>query len=181
MFEELLPTTSFRKLIQILNWCYAASHQWTVGRALKGCKTEAQRKACIQWVTPLLDDIFDGKTANVIQRLEKRKPSSENAQDAVRKCIKYFKEHQKRMRYALFRKQNLLIGSGAIESVHAWVIQARCRLPGMRWSQHGANAMLRPIKENLDEPIGKCLDCPKGFPLLEFACSPLCHPYPLTL
>ncbi len=143
MFEELLPATSFRKLIQILDWCHAASHLWTVGRALKGCKTEAQRKACIQWVTPLLDDIFDGKVANVIQRLEKLQPSSENAQDEVRKCIKYFKEHQKRMRYAWFRKQNLLIGSGAIESVHAWVIQARCRLPGMRWSQHGANVMLR--------------------------------------
>jgi hypothetical protein len=37
----------------------------------------------------------------------------------------------------------MLIGSGAIESVHAWVIQARCRLPGMRWSVEGANAILR--------------------------------------
>jgi len=34
-------------------------------------------------------------------------------------------------------------GSGAVESLHAWVIQARCRLPGMRWSAAGVNAMLR--------------------------------------
>jgi hypothetical protein len=75
--------------------------------------------------------------------MQKLRPSSENAQDEVRKCIKYFKEHQGRMRYAWFRKHNPLIGSGAIESVDAWVIQARCRLPGMRWSQDGVNAMLR--------------------------------------
>jgi hypothetical protein len=143
MVEELLPTTTFRKLIQILDWCHAASHLWTVGRALKGCKTDAQRKACIQWVSPLLDELFDGNVANVIQRLRKLKPSTENACDEVRKCIEYFDDHQKRMHYASFKKRGLLIGSGAVESIHAWVIQARCRLPGMRWSTDGVNAMLR--------------------------------------
>jgi hypothetical protein len=143
MVEELLPTTKFRKLTQILDWCHAASHLWTVGRALKGCKTDVQRKACIQWVSPLLDDLFEGKVANVIQRLRKLRPSTDNARDEVRKCIEYFDAHQKRMHYASFKKRGLLIGSGAIESVHAWVIQARCRLPGMRWSQDGVNAMLR--------------------------------------
>jgi len=143
MVEELLPTTTFRKLIQILDWCHAASHLWTVGRALKGCKTDEHRKACIQWVSPLLDDLFDGKVANVLQRLRKLEPSTENARDEVRKCIEYFDEHQKRMHYASFKKRGLLIGSGAVESIHAWVIQARCRLPGMRWSTDGVNAMLR--------------------------------------
>ena len=143
MVEELLPTTTFRKLIQILDWCHAASHLWTVGRALKGCKTDAQRKACIQWVSPLLDELFEGNVANVIQRLRKLKPSSEDACDVVRKCVEYFDDHQKRMHYALFKKRGLLIGSGAVESIHAWVIQARCRLPGMRWSTEGVNAMLR--------------------------------------
>lgn len=141
--EELLPTTRFRKVVQILDWYHAASHLWKVGRALKGCKTEKQRKACIDWVSPLLDDMSEGKVANVLGRLRKLRPKSETAKDEVRKCIKYFKDHQKRMRYAWFRKQDMLIGSGAIESVHAWVIQARCRLPGMRWSVEGANAMLR--------------------------------------
>lgn len=143
LFDDLLPTTRFRKVIQILDWYHAASHLWTVGRAIKGCKTQSQRKACVEWVSPLLDDLSDGKVANVLGRLRKLRPKSASAKDEVRKCIKYLKEHQKRMRYAWFRKQNMLIGSGAIESVHAWVIQARCRLPGMRWSVLGANSMLR--------------------------------------
>ncbi len=79
----------------------------------------------------------------MLGRLRKLKPKSETAQDEVRKCIEYFNKHQKRMRYAWYRKHSMLIGSGAIESVHAWVIQARCRLPGMRWSVEGANVMLR--------------------------------------
>jgi hypothetical protein len=143
MVDELLPSTTFRKVTQILDWCHAASHLWAVGRALKGCKTNAQRKACVTWASPLLDMLFENNVANVIQRLRKLRPSSEHAQDEVRKCIDYFEEHQKRMRYAWFRKHNLTIGSGAIESIHAWVIQARCRLPGMRWSANGANALLR--------------------------------------
>lgn len=143
LLEELLPTTRFRKVVQILDWYHAASHLWKVGRALKGCKTEAERKACVDWVSPLLDDISDGKVANVLGRLRKLRPKSDTAKEEVRKCIEYFKDHRQRMRYAWYRKQNMLIGSGAIESIHAWVIQPRCRLPGMRWSVEGANAMLR--------------------------------------
>lgn len=143
LLGELLPATRFRRVVQILDWYHGASHLWKVGRALKGSKTAVQRKACIAWVSPLLDDLSEGKVANVLGRLRKLRPKSETAQDEVRKCIEYFDKHQKRMRYAWYRKKNMLIGSGAIESVHAWVIQARCRLPGMRWSVEGANAMLR--------------------------------------
>ena len=143
LLTELLPQTRFRKTVQILDWYHAASHLWKVGRALKGCKTEAERKVCVDWVCPLLDDISAGKVANVLCRLRKLRPKSDTAKEEVRKCIKYFKDHQQRMRYAWYRKHDMVIGSGAIESVHAWVIQPRCRLPGMRWSLAGANAMLR--------------------------------------
>ncbi len=143
MFDELLPTTRFRTVVQILDWYHAASHLWKVGRALKGSRTKAQRDACITWVSPLLDHLAEGRVANVLQRLRKLQPSSDAACEEVRRCINYFDAHRRRMRYAWFRKHDMLIGSGAIESVHSWVIQARCRLPGMRWSLDGANAMLR--------------------------------------
>ena len=47
------------------------------------------------------------------------------------------------MKYGQYRKEGLTVGSGAIESVHKWVIQVRCKQPGMAWSQKGLNAMLR--------------------------------------
>jgi hypothetical protein len=141
--DELLPSTTSRRVVQILDWYHAASHLWAVGRALKGFKTAAQRKRCVAWVGTLLDYLAEGRVANVIQRLEKLRESRAEAAEAIRKCIKYFDGHRDRMRYSRYRKQGMLIGSGAMESIHAWVFQARCRLPGMRWSEAGVNAMLR--------------------------------------
>ncbi len=143
LIAELLPTTASRKVTEVLDWYHAASHLWGVGRAVKGCKTPQERARCAAWVHALLDYLAEGKVANVIQRLDKLKGLRGTAAEVVRKCLKYFKAHRNRMRYAWCRKNGMLIGSGAIESVHAWVIQARCRLPGMRWSEAGINAMLR--------------------------------------
>lgn len=143
LFEELLPKTSERRVVQILDWYHAAQKLWTIGRALKGCKTKAQRKDCAQWVNSLLDYLAEGKVSNVLQRLRKIKNVSKATMDVLEKGVKYFETHRKRMHYKDFRNRKMTIGSGAMESVHAWVFQPRCRLPGMRWSVDGANAIIR--------------------------------------
>jgi hypothetical protein len=143
LFDDLLPTTPERRVIQILDWYHAVQKLWTVGRALKGHKTEAQRKACAQWVKALVDYLAEGKVSNVLQRLRKIKKASGDGNDALRKGIDYFETHRHRMHYKDFRNRKMCIGSGAMESIHAWVFQPRCRLPGMRWSVKGANAMIR--------------------------------------
>jgi len=142
MVDELLPSTRGRSVVQVLDFYHATSHLWAAARAYKGNDTAAQRRACIRWVQPLLQGVRAGKVANVLQRLGKLKLKGRAAEE-VKKVKEYFEKHRKRMRYAWVRDQEALIGSGAMESVHAWVIQARCRLPGMRWSVAGANAMLR--------------------------------------
>jgi len=143
LFDDLLPTTSERKVVQILDWYHAVQKLWTVGRALKGHKTKEQRKACEQWVKTLVDYLAEGKVSNVLQRLRKIKKASGDGCEALRKAIGYFETHRHRMHYRDFRNRGMSIGSGAMESIHAWVFQPRCRLPGMRWSVKGANAMLR--------------------------------------
>jgi hypothetical protein len=143
LIDDLLPNTSSRKVVQILDWYHAVSHLWAVGRALKGCKTERDQRHCREWVEPLIDYLATGRTANVLQRLAKIRGARGEAAQALRRCLKYLETHRHRMRYQYFRERGMHIGSGAIESVHAWVIQPRCRLPGMRWSQQGINAMLR--------------------------------------
>jgi len=143
LFDELLPSTSERKVFQILDWYHAVQKLWTVGRALKGHKTDKHRKACAQWVKTLVDYLAEGKVSNVLQRLRKIKNASGDGSDALRKAIKYFETHRHRMHYRDFRNRGMTIGSGAMESIHAWVFQPRCRLPGMRWSVQGANAMIR--------------------------------------
>ena len=146
LMNELLPRTEGRTVVQILDWCHAVGHLWKVGTAYKGNKTPAQRRAARQWLKPLLDELHEGHPSVVLQRLRKcptGKAVASDFADTVRKCIKYFEDHSSRMHYGRFRAAGLLIGSGPIESVHAWVIQPRLRLPGMRWSVAGANRMLR--------------------------------------
>jgi hypothetical protein len=144
LIEELLPNTERRRVVHVLDWYHAASHIWDVGRLLKGVDKHGRpNRACCAWVSGLLDYLERGEVSNVLQRLRKIKGGSRAARDGLRKLIKYFEKHRSRMRYAWCRKHKMLIGSGAIESAHKWVIQVRCRLPGMRWSLAGANAMLR--------------------------------------
>jgi len=142
MFGELLPTTSDRRVVQLLDFYHGSSHVWAAARAYKGNETDAQKKACAKWVKPLLKELRHGQVANVIQRLGKLKLTGKAA-TKVAKVMAYLTTHRGRMRYAWARSRGMLIGSGAMESVHAWAIQARCRLPGMRWSVKGANVMLR--------------------------------------
>lgn len=144
LIDELLPTTDRRKVVQILDWFHAASHIWTVGKLLKGIDKKGRpTRKCIAWVDGLLEYLNKGDVSNVLQRLRKIKKGSHEARKELKNLIKYFTKHRDRMRYAWCRKKQMLIGSGAIESVHKWVIQVRCKLPGMRWSSSGANAMLR--------------------------------------
>jgi hypothetical protein len=144
MFEELLPATERRRVVQILDWYHAVQYLWKVGKLLKGVTKDGDpTPACCEWVRGLVDYLERGEVGNVLQRLRKIKKGSAEALEKLADLIKHFEKHRERMHYAACRKAGMLIGSGAIESVHNWVIQARCKLPGMRWSVEGANAMLR--------------------------------------
>jgi hypothetical protein len=144
LINELLPSTSNRKVVQILDWCHAVSHLWKVAKKWKPGNKSAAVKARIQWVDGLVKYLAKGQVSNVRKRLEKLGQGKKGELlEEIRKCIKYLTKHRGRMKYGQYRKEGLTIGSGAIESVHKWVIQARCKQPGMAWSQAGLNAMLR--------------------------------------
>jgi len=46
------------------------------------------------------------------------------------------------MRYDEYLRRGYGIGSGAVESAHKQVVQARMRQAGMRWSEPGAQRLL---------------------------------------
>mgnify|MGYP005858743805 CR=1 FL=1 len=88
--------------------------------------------------------LAEGKVSNVLQRLQNlRRGKKGELAEKLDRCIKYLTEHRQRMHYRKYRDAGMTIGSGAIESVHKWVVQARCHLAGMAWSEAGLNAMLR--------------------------------------
>jgi len=142
--DELLPSTSQRRVVQILDWCHAVSHLWAVAKKWKKGTKKAAVTARAKWVDGLVKYLADGKVSNVLQRLKRlrRGKRGELAKELDR-CMKYFNDHRQRMHYRKYRDAGMTIGSGAIESVHKWVVQARCTMAGMAWSEVGLNAMLR--------------------------------------
>lgn len=57
--------------------------------------------------------------------------------EKLRRLIGYYKNHEKRMQYHIFKEKGLQIGSGAIESAHKDVLQKRLKLSGQRWTKLG--------------------------------------------
>jgi hypothetical protein len=142
--DELLPSTGSRKVTQILDWCHAVSYLWKVAKKWKRGNRKKEVLARARWVDALVICLANGKVANVIQRLQRLQRGKKGELfDELRRCLDYFKAHRARMHYPRYRKAQMTIGSGAIQSVHKWVIQARCKQAGMAWSQNGVNAMLR--------------------------------------
>jgi len=64
------------------------------------------------------------------------------ASTAVESALAYFETNAERMRYAAFRAAGHFVGSGAVESGCKAVSGQRLKLSGMRWSEHGAAAIL---------------------------------------
>ena len=70
-----------------------------------------------------------------------------NKTEKLRQLTGYYKNHEKRMQYHIFKEKGLQIGSGAIESAHKDVLQKRLKLPGQRWTKPGLQqiAQLRVV------------------------------------
>ncbi len=58
------------------------------------------------------------------------------------------------MRYKYFRECGYSIGSGAIESANKYLVQKRLKGSGMKWTVHGAEAILK-IREKIYESSWK--------------------------
>lgn len=68
---------------------------------------------------------------------------TQESRESFRKLIGYYRNNAKRMKYAEYLADGLMIGSGVMESSHRHVIQRRMKLAGQHWSLSGGDAMAR--------------------------------------
>jgi hypothetical protein len=83
-----------------------------------------------------------GDVEAVIASMRRLRPSHAKVQDEVRTAMDYFQRNAERMRYADFRKQGLLVGSGVVEAGCKMICGQRLKLSGMHWTVTGANAII---------------------------------------
>jgi hypothetical protein len=75
---------------------------------------------------------------NCIIRHFENLESSKTKRRGIDKCLRYFRDHQTRMQYHLYRREGWPIGSGEVEGACKSLIKQRTDLSGQRWSPDGA-------------------------------------------
>lgn len=78
----------------------------------------------------------------LIEQIEKLPKTTKKAEKAQEKILKYYRNNAYRMKYPLYLKKGMQIGSGAIEAAHRTVAQCRLKRSGQRWSKKGAQNVL---------------------------------------
>lgn len=145
----------FREARQQLDLYHADEHLWTVAAELYGRGTPEARA----WVAPLLQNIRDDQTTQVIATLTELKPRLlEAQQEKLQTQIEYFQHNAHRMNYKdiiaareaaqagtatveQLKLANQPLGSGAIEST-CRQYQCRFKRTGQFWTTAGDEALL---------------------------------------
>jgi hypothetical protein len=139
LFAEHFPGA-----IEIVDFYHAAEHLWAVGEALHGDRSTSQ--ATKSWVRHYRHHLRHGRVDLVILAIERGLSGSKTLPAermlVTRRNRDYFKTNQQRMRYTLFKRWGLPIGTGAVEGSCKHIVQSRFKLPGCRWSHAGLDNML---------------------------------------
>ena len=128
----------FQNRCEILDFWHAVEKAWEFARLRHGQGSKVAQR----WMSRLSSDLRAGKVEEVIVRLRRMKPSSEEEQEKLDSLIRYFVTNKQRMRYDEYIRLGYGIGSGAVESAHKQVTHARMRQSGMRWSEAGARRLM---------------------------------------
>jgi hypothetical protein len=134
-----LAADHFPGAIQIVDLYHARQHVWELARKLYP-HDEETRKAWIKLHQKRLLD--KGKIETLVESLRSVHSEDPEITEKIRTTADYFETNAERMRYPMFRRQHLFVGSGVIEAGCKTVIGSRLKRSGMFWTVRGANAIL---------------------------------------
>ncbi len=119
----------YPQAVQIVDGYHAADYLKRVAEA--AWPDPPQRRA---WLEAATAELWDGQVETVSQACAALAPRCAEARTAVG----YFTTHAHRIRYAQFRAQGYLIGSGTIESGCKQIVTQRLKRAGAQWTVPGA-------------------------------------------
>jgi hypothetical protein len=127
----------FPGAIQIVDLYHAREHLWDLAHQLFPSDKERKR-----WGARMQAILDAGKIEQIVGLLRSLSAPNPDLAETLRTEADYFERNAERMRYPLFRQQNLFVGSGVIEAACRSVIAQRLKLSGMFWTVRGANAII---------------------------------------
>jgi len=131
--------------VQILDWHHAVEHAVDCGKVLLGEESPflpLWQKRAEALLTEGPEAII-AELMECVPEVEKRRRDKADALQALDDLVRYYRTNLQRMKYRLLREQGLPIGSGAVESAHRHVLQARMKRAGQRWALRNARRMAR--------------------------------------
>lgn len=115
--------------IQIVDWYHAEDRLKRIAEEAFSIQDER-----LTWLQKVTEDLWEGRVELVIEACQQLAKKSNLAKQA----LNYYGNNLERMRYAKFRAQGYLIGSGIIESGCKQIVTQRLKLPGAQWNLDGA-------------------------------------------
>lgn len=135
----------FPKAVPCIDWYHVAEKLWEAG----GCVHREGSDALRAWVAQQQQRLRRGKVAEMydelsasLSKIPKTGPGNKGRRKRLLDIMKYLAEHQRRMRYAELRREDLDIGSGAVEGAVRNLVGMRLDGPGMRWGRDRAEMVL---------------------------------------
>lgn len=123
--------------IQILDFFHCKEHICQFSNKFFTSKEEAE-----QFAEELCAMLLDEKVDGAIEKLKRLETRSEGKRKEKETLTGYLENNKERINYGRFKKNGLLIGSGAIESAQRDVVQKRMKLSGQRWTIPGAQQIV---------------------------------------
>ena len=128
-----------------LDWYHVAEKVWKAGE----CLHQEGSPELEKWVGEQLRLLRDGQCSKLLDTLSKEYkaipktgPGNRGRRERLLAVTKHLTEHQGRMRYDDLRRQDLDIGSGAVEGAVRNLVGMRLDGPGMRWSRGRSERLL---------------------------------------
>ena len=126
--------------IRVIDFAHALEYVAAVGRAIHGAETDAFQ----QWYARMSKQLGrqpPQRTINELRLLQRQHPDHPEGEE-IELAIRYLEKRLSMIDYPHFRRQQIPIGSGNVESGHKVVMQQRMKQAGMRWAEENLNPML---------------------------------------
>jgi hypothetical protein len=142
--QRILPALQgvVSKVTLVLDLLHAVEKLWKVAHCFHA---EGSAEATV-WVRQMTLLLLQGKSRQVVKAM-RRKATLEGLQagkrETVDKVAAYLRRNQEYMRYDEYLAEGLPIASGCVEGACKNLIKDRMERSGMRWSLHGAEAMIQ--------------------------------------
>jgi hypothetical protein len=125
-----------------LDFIHADEYLWKAANALLG-ETATERTL---WVRERAFQLLSGRTQTVIDEFQSLAFAAERSafqRETLLKVAAYFERNRAFMRYDHYLALGWPIATGVIEGACRHLVKDRCERSGMRWTQAGAEALLR--------------------------------------